>query len=350
MTYSSTIRVLGILIFGFILFFRGELYAAAENYHHPFKPAFLANGSYCEAYKLSALLDDETFIETEMMVTNIGFRDSNAACQILVLHPGEDRWKASKRFGKADWNYSDTPNPALSIGHCRLAQEKDSTICTMVFGNATVTLSFDVAPNPVKIPSTINVSGEKPLLSGKSSTTFYTYEMLIPWSRLNATICLPGRTKKLVSGSGILVDSRSVGYPKDFSRGWVYYYGCLSGCRFLVNFRFPLNDTCGVAGWIWKDNEQTAQPVTNMQVSSGSHMVDGKKGRFVVISSPDSSFRITSQLELDRYSIIDDLGPVLGTIIKLVVGNPVTRFYKAQVTPSPGQPPAQGILEMMKFE
>lgn len=350
MVNDSKIRVPEILVFGFFLFFRGVLCSSAENFHHPLKPTFLTNGSYCEAYKLSALLDDETFIETELMVTNIGFRDSNAACQILVLHPGEERWKASKRFGKADWNYSDTPNPALSIGHCRLTQENDSTICTMAFGKATVTISFNVAPNPVETPATINAGSEKTLPTGKSSTTFYTYELLIPWSRLNATINLPGRPKKVVSGAGVLVDSRSVGYPKDFSRGWVYYYGCLSGCRFLADFRFPLHDTSGVVGWIWKDNEQTAQPVTSMQVSSGSHMVDGKKGRFVVISAPDSSFRITSQLELDRYSIIDDLGPVLGTIIKLVVGNPVTRFYKAQVTPAPGQPPAQGVLEMMKFE
>ena len=343
-------RVPGILVFGFFLFFRGVLYSSAEDFHHPLKPTFLTNGSYCEAYKLSALLDDETFVETELMVTNIGFRDSNAACQILVLHPGENRWKASKRFGKADWNYSDTPNPALSIGHCRLAQEKDSTICTMVFGTATVTLSFDVAPNPVNTPSAINVGGEKPLLTGKSSTSFYTYEMLIPWSRLNATICLPGRPKKMVSGSGILVDSRSVGYPKDFSRGWVYYYGCRSGCRFLVNFRFPLHDTSGVAGWIWKDNAPAPQPVTSMQVSIESKVVDGKRKKSVVIAAPDSSFSITGQLEMDRFSIIDDLGPVLGTIIKLVVGNPVTRFYKAQIMLTPGQPPAQGVLEMMKFE
>jgi hypothetical protein len=349
-TNGSSIKVPGILVLGFFLFFRGVFCSSAENFHHPLKPTVLSNGSYCEAYKLSALLDDETFIETELMVTNIGLRDSNAACQILVLHPGEDRWKASKRFNKTEWNYSDTPNPVLSIGHCRLAQEKDSTICTMIFGSATVTISFNVVPNPVNTPATINAGSEKPLLSGKSSTTFYTYEMLIPWSRLQATICLPGRPKKLVSGSGILVNSRSVGYPKDFSRGWVHYYGCLSGRRFLADFRFPLHDTCGVVGWIWKDNEQTPQPVTSLQVTPESHLVDGKNRTSVVISAPDSSFTITSQFELDRFSIIDDLGPILGTIIKLVVGNPVTRFYKAQITLSPGQPPAQGVLQIMKFE
>lgn len=337
-------------VFSFFLFFLGAPGSSDEYRHHPLQPTFLSNGSYCEAYKLSAVLEDETFIETEMMVTNVGFKDSNAACQILVLHPKNDAWKASKRFGKADWSYSDTPNPALSIGHCRLAQENDSTVCTMVFGKALVTISFNETPHTVATPASINVDGEKSLRSGKSSAMFYTYELLIPWSGVQASICLPGRPKKLVSGSGILVNSRSVGYPKDFSRGWVYFYGCPSGCRVLANFRFPLHDTGVVVGWIWKDSEQTARPITSVKVASEPYMANGKNKKSIVISVTDGSFVITSREELYRFSIINDLGPILGAIIKLVVGNPVTRFYTAQVTTSPGLPPIQGVLEMMKFE
>jgi hypothetical protein len=338
------------LVFCLLLLFHGGLLAANENSPHPLKPTFLSNGSYCEAYKLSAVLEDETFIETELMVTNIGFRDSNAACQILVLRPGEKPWKASQRYGRSGWNYSDTPNPALSIGKCRIAQENGSTICTMAFGNAAVTISLNGAPNPVNTPAAINCGAEKDSNKGKASSDFYNYKMLIPWSRLQALICLPGQPKKLVSGSGILVNSRSVGYPKDFSRGWVYYYGCREGCRLLVDFRFPLHDTGGVAGWIWKDNEPMPQPVSSIHMSSESHVVGGKESRSVVISMPDGSFTISSQLELCRYSIIDDLGPILGTIIKIAVGNPVTRFYNAQVTLSPSRPPAYGVLEVMRFE
>ena len=350
MINSSNMKVKILLAFCFCLFFREALYSSTETIHHPLKPTFLSNGSYSEVYELSAVLEDETFIQALMVVTNVGLRDSNAVCQILVLQPGEAPWKASKRFGKTGWNYSDTPNEALSIGHCRLAQVKDSTTCTMAFGNATVSLSFDVTPNPVTLPASLNVSDEQLPLRGKASSKFYRYELLIPWSGLQATINLPGSPKKVVSGSGILVHSRSVGYPKDFSRGWVYFYGCSSGCRFLANFRFQPHDTGGVVGWIWKGNEQTPQPVTGMQVIYESPVVNGKKMTHVAVSPTDSSFAITSRLELYRFSIIDDLGPILGAIIKLVLGNPVTRFYNAQVTLSPENPPLQGILEVMRFE
>ena len=340
----------GILMFFGCLFFRGVPGASADNIHHHLNPMFLSNRSYSEAFEISAVLDDGTFVQTQMMVTNIGFRDSSAVCQILVLHPEEDPWKASKRFSKAEWNYSDTPDHALSIGHCRIAQVHDSTICTMEFDNATVSLSFDEPPNPVKIPVTLDVGDEKPPLQGKSSSKFYTYEMLIPWSRLQATMSLPSGPEKVVSGSGILVHSRSVGYPKNFSHGWVYYYGCPSGCRFLANFRYPPHNARGVAGWIWKDNAPTPQPVADMQVTYGSAMVDGKSMTTVAVSALDGSFTITSQRELYRFSIIDDIGPILGSIIKMAVGNPVTRFYKAQVTLLPRQVPMQGVLEVMRFE
>jgi hypothetical protein len=262
---------------------------------------------------LSAVLEDETFIQALMVVTNVGLRDSNAVCQILVLQPGEAPWKASKRFGKTGWNYSDTPNEALSIGYCRIEQVHDSTVCIMSFNNATVVLAFHEMINPIETPSTLDAGAENDSKPGKSSTNFYSYRVLIPWSGLHASLRLRDRPEMEASGSGILVHCRTVGYPKNFSRGWVYFYGCSTGCRFLVDFRFPPHSTGGVAGWVWKDNAAAPQPVVAMQVAYGSAIVDGKKMTTVAVSSPDSSFTITSGYELYRFSVIDDLGPILGT-------------------------------------
>jgi hypothetical protein len=146
------------------------------------------------------------------------------------------------------------------------------------------------------------------------------------------------------------VHSRSVGYPREFSRGWVYYYGCPSGCRFLASFRYPPRDTTGVAGWVWNGNEERPHPVTRMRVAYGTRTIDRQKMTTVSIVAPDSSFSIASGLELYRFSIIDDLGPILGTLLKVAVGKPVTRFYQAEATPSPGASPQPGILEVMRFE
>ncbi len=327
-----------------------RIYASPEATFHPLKPTFLSNGSFSEAFELSAVLEDGTFIQTQMMVTNIGLKDSNAVCQLLVLRKGEPPLNDSKRFGKTEWSYSDTPNEALSIGYCRIEQVHDSTVCIMSFNNATVVLAFHEMINPIETPSTLDAGAENDSKPGKSSTNFYSYRVLIPWSGLHASLRLRDRPEMEASGSGILVHCRTVGYPKNFSRGWVYFYGCSTGCRFLVDFRFPPHSTGGVAGWVWKDNAAAPQPVVAMQVAYGSAIVDGKKMTTVAVSSPDSSFTITSGYELYRFSVIDNLGPILGSIIKIAIGNPVSRFYKAQVVQRSVDTVEQGILEVMRFE
>ena len=340
----------GLMVLSFSLCIFCRVYSLPEPPLHPLQPTFLSNGSYSEAYEISAVLEDGTFIQTQMMVTNIGLKDSNAVCQLLVLRKGDAPLNNSKRFGKTEWNYSDTPNQALSIGHCRIEQAAGSTVCTMSFKNASVVVSFNEPVNPVKTPSTLNVGTEKDLQQGKSSSNFYTYTVLIPWSSLKATMRIREKPEIESSGSGIMVRSRTVGYPKNFSWGWVYYYGCPTGCRFLADFRFPPHGAGAVAGWVWKDNEPEPQPVTGMQVTYGSTVIDGKKMTSVVVSSPDSSFTITSRYELYRFSVIEDLGPILGSIIKLAIGNPVTRFYQAQVVQSPVDTAEVGVLEVMRFE
>ena len=164
--------------------------------------------------------------------------------------------------------------------------------------------------------------------------------MLIPWSRLNAAIVCPDERKNWFPGPGIWSIPVPLDIRRIFSRGWVYYYGCLSGCRLLANFRFPLHDTCGVAGWIWKDNAPASQPVLPaFRCLPNRIWLTGKKRRSVVISSPDSSFTITSRLELYRFSIIDDLGPVLGSSSSSMWEIRSPGFQIAKLRQSSGQPP-----------
>ena len=53
---------------------------------------------------------------------------------------------------------------------------------------------------------------------------------------------------------------------------------------------------------------------------------------------------------LFRYSVVEDLGPILGTVVRLVAGNPITRYYWAQAHISCDAPPIDGVLEIMNFE
>ena len=78
---------------------------------------------------------------------------------------------------------------------------------------------------------------------------------------------------------------------------------------------------------------------------NGSH-----ENALPVITASHALFVISGQQSLFRFSIIDELGPILGNIVRLIVGNPVTRYYRAQAQVSPDQAPIEGILEIMDFE
>jgi hypothetical protein len=59
----------------------------AETLSHVLQPALLDNKSYTEIYTLSALHDDQTFVQVQLTITNLGVENRNAAGKALVLHP-----------------------------------------------------------------------------------------------------------------------------------------------------------------------------------------------------------------------------------------------------------------------
>ena len=86
---------------------------ASESGRHPFNPELLSSKSYSEIYTLTTLYNDQTFIQIQMVVSNIGLCDGNAACEMLVLHSGEKSKKTFKRFKKVLLEIFGYTNPSL---------------------------------------------------------------------------------------------------------------------------------------------------------------------------------------------------------------------------------------------
>jgi hypothetical protein len=306
----------------------------------PFDPNVLSSKWYSEVYTLTGLLDDQTFVQTQMMVTNIGLGDSNAACEMLVLHFGEKPVKTSRRFKKTFWRYADEPNPTLSIGSCCLTQVGETTRCVISLDGISAAISLGRPAGLPKSPDTI--------LTRDASKKFLTYEVLIPWARLRTTLRLPGRPEKELQGFGLVEHTRSVGFPKDFSRGWISFYGGREGGQFLAIFHFPACKSSGAVGWSWDSREGSPKAMVGLQT------VMKTTGTFSILPTVtalhDPSFIIEGQQSLCRFSLIDEIGPLLGNIVRLIVGNPVTRFYLAQARVSAEQSPIEGVLEIMNLE
>jgi hypothetical protein len=310
------------------------------------QPTILSNGSYTEIYTLTAQHEDQSLVQVRLMVTNIGPGDKNAGCQILSLQPAAKSWQASKRFDNKEWTYADAPNPRLSVGPSRLEILPGMTRVDANLQGGQVKITLTGQPAPIKPRYTDVTAGRK-----GSKSKFLESEMLIPWSKLETTLNIPGVGIKHLRGYGMLEHSRSVGYPMDFSRGWVVFRGNQSEeGRFMASFRLPPQENAPAVGWIWQASEKRPVPLNGLRIGTESAVIDGKKQDVQVISAMDNSFRITGTQKLLSYSVMDDVHPFIRRIVQALVGNPVTSYYVAKAQLSSGQNPEPGVLELTQVQ
>jgi hypothetical protein len=344
-TFFSKARSSFIIATRFCLFFfviAGFSSEVLPSSPHPLSPTVLPSKSYSETYKLSALYNDQTFVQVQMMITNVGLGDSNAACELLVLRPGEKPSKTCRRFKKTSWNFSTVLCPTLSIGPCRLWQEGESTRCLIAFDSIVATISFENPSGPDQAPDTI--------VADKAMRKFYVNEVVVPWTGLSTALRMPGFVEKQLKGFGMLEHSRSVGYPKDFSSGWISFYGNRPGGQFLAEAHFPANKASGATGWTWNGWGQTSKPLSGLQMVMKASNDGSRTTVLPSVTALHSSLVISGEQSLFRYSIVDELGPLLGNVVRLIIGNPVTRYYRAQAQVSQDQEAIGGVLEIMNFE
>ena len=327
------------LFFCFPIFSSNKFNPSVNN---PLEPNILSCKNYSEIFTLTALCDDETFIQTQVIITNIGFGDSNAACEMLVLHPETTPYRTCKRFKKTCWKYLNAPSPTLAIGSCFLAQEGESTKCVVAIDSSMVEISLDRLPKVMRLLDTI--------LDCSTSKKFYTNEVLIPWTRLRTTLQIPGCSKKQLTGFGMLEHSRTTGYPKDFSQRYISFYGCQAGNQFVANLHFPKNSGSSAVGWVWNGRDRLPMPVEGAQMLENAATFSSKDHCLPHIFKPHSSFSISGRQGLFRLTFLDELGPFLGNIVKVFAGNQVTCFFAASAQGTLGQPPIEGILVVTDFE
>lgn len=314
----------------------------AQQAEHALEPVILDNKSYTEIFTLTAMHDDHTFVQVQLTFTNLGVENRNAACKALVLNPSRKPWKFNERFNEKHWGYSETKGPALFAGASTLRVLSDKTCLFASLGKGTVKISLYGLPAPIKTP---NID-----LPKSNSGKFYQYKILVPWTRLETSLDVPGFPRQNLQGFGMLELAKSVGTSRDLCRGWVTFRGFEGDSFFLANFRLPSQENSPAAGWIWKNGEQNPVAFTGLQIRREFSMVDGNKKEYQIISALDNSFRISGHDLLYQYSFVDELGAFAGYVVKMVIGKPVTRYYDAHVVLAGGKQALRGVLELMNIE
>ncbi len=343
---KSFCRLLSLLI----IFSHGTFSSFAECTVPPFHPVILPAGSFTDMYTASVLADDGTFVQVQTTITNIGPGGPNGTIRLLAILPGGISWKASNYYGRDKWHTEESPGSALVIGPCRLACVNDSTRITMALKGGEVDIMTGAAPTPVKVPLIdVTVTAPSP---EDSIGKFFEHLVLIHGANASMTLTIPGSEPRTIQECRLMLEhSRSVGAAPEVSRGIILFRGMMDGKSVLAQFRIPVENNASPAGWIWKDGDAIPVAVNNIKVTSIIDTVDGKPTETTFYSAPNHLWTIRAENRLFRYSFIDDLGPILGNLTKLLVGNPATFYYKSDLTwASDTTRAAYGILEFFRVK
>jgi hypothetical protein len=333
----------------FLLVFSGTP-IAAPGASHLFQPSFHPAKSCTEIFSLSCLYDDQTFIQILMTVTNLGVADRNTVCKILIFHPGQESFKANKYFESKDWSYSDTPFSTLTIGTSKIMQKGDRIVFDGKLEGASISIILEGTASAINPPNLDFNCKPSQKFKAEPSNKFYEYAILIPWSKVKATVSLPGKSSVLLQGYGMLDHCRSVGTPRDVSNGWVTFRGRSGDSRFLANLRFPPDKKSPAIGWIWKEGALGPTSMKGLSVTMQPYLKNGTDAKAPLVISSDKSFTITASERYYRYSFIYELGPFLGSVVKLVVGDPITTYYDAEARLGSDTKSFHGVLEIMDIE
>ena len=297
------------------------------------EPAVLEQDEYAESFTFIADLDDGTYVQLQLAVTNLGPGSRTGACRALVVRAGKKPWTAGERFGAAEWRHTaGEAKERLEIGPCWAEAGEGLEVRTKL-GKAEVRLRYPPQAAPVSPPShTVAVRKRE-----------HRTWLLAPFSRVSARIALPGQEPLELAGGGYADHSRGNVAAGKLARRWLRFRGLRGSERVLLLARESLSGGFGPA-WIWFEGTEplsferfaVKRAGKKKQSQWSASLAGGLEGEIVSIS------------QLYRYAPVEELG-ALGWLVAPVVGSPVTYTLRAKLVVK-GRAPVPGILEVSLLE
>lgn len=298
---------------------------------HAFEPKPVDVESYSENFTLISDLEDGTYVQIQLPITNVGMGDGHGGCRVLVVPRSGSPWTKLEKVGRDQWHVAEK---GLVIGPCRIGASSKQTLVEAAVGGARLRFELDAVPRSHRAPDGLLRAGDK----------FFEYEMLVPWARVQAVLEPPGRPARKLSGYAFLDHSRSTSLPADIAKQWVRFRSLRDGESMLLLARLP-PEGGAFRGWVWRQGEEAARPLSELRISRLSPDADEATGWRVEGRAGDYAFRITSDRQLYRYAPVEEYG-FMGLMARAVVGNPVTRTYRATLAEPGSADTATGILEV----
>lgn len=285
------------------------------------------NDNYGESFTFVADLEDGTYVWTQFSVTHLGPGSDHAACRAVVVAPGRKAWAPGERYSKKDWWY-DRNNQTLKIGTCT-AKEGDTVEVKAHFPKGKVELTFGAALQRLTPPGTTINQGD----------SRYRASILLRNAPVEAKLALPGAAPKTLKGGGFVDHSHSTWQPTKLAKQWVRFRALKQAPHSVLVGRESKEGTFGPLYLVEDDGApKTYESFEAQRIGEGE-----KPNWSVTIKGKSGSLKLRSKTLLFRSAPVQDLG-VLGTLVRPVVGSPVTYTYRA-VLEGDGAP-VEGLMEV----
>ncbi len=295
------------------------------------EPTLLEPRSYAESFTFVADLDDGTYVQAQLAITNVGLTSGRGACRAVVVAPGRDPWRAARVVDRDDWRYDAAPSPVLAVGPCRATATADALSIEARLEDGSVAVTLRRAARRVAPPDH----------EVRTSSGFYDVELLVPWAAAEVTLAVPGAPARVASGRGYADHSRSTTMPGDLARGWVRFRALGGDCPALLLLRLPPGG--GPArGWLWQgDTEADPRPIEGRVALPDPD----RPGSSFDLGIGELALRLWPRALLVRSAPAEEFG-VLGRLVSAWIGLDVTTTHRTTIEGLPGCGRTDGILEL----
>lgn len=295
----------------------------------PLEPAVVGQESYAETFTAIADLQDGTYLQIQLMISNVGWGDQHGICRMLVVPPRGKAWTRAHKVSHRHWRYQATPVPQLTVGSCTITGARAVIIDAGLDGGH-LRLRLD-APLVSVLPPGHEV---------RVGSDSYCSDILVPRAPAEATLSLPGEEPRVLTGFGYADHSRSTTRPRDLGPLWVRFRGLGGSCSTLLLARLP-GGAAPAEGWVWPASSQAPQALQAVRLRVPREPAPGNQ---VLVETAAGVYTLEPLARLFRYAPVEEHG-MLGSIISSFVGNPVTITYRA-VLSGGSCGPVPGILEV----
>ena len=294
------------------------------------RPLFLKRSSYGESFTFIADLDDGSYVQVSMSITNLGLGSTRGLCRALVIAPQGAPWNGSAHFGLAALKWTAGAVERLSIGTCSAWGEATASGAEVQLEHGTVRLVFG-ARIQLQSPRDATVSvGE-----GRYQT-----EVLLYRAPVSATLALPGQPPRDISGAGYLDHTRNTVPPTDLANRWIRFRALRGGNGLLLLGREG-RDGRFAPLWSCRSSDRCREYQSFRLQRDGPDKAPAFR---VDVVGAQGAIQIRSGRLLYRDAPIENLG-VAGKLVAPFTGSPVTYVYRAAATDG-ANPPVDGILEV----